>query len=123
MFYKSKVHIRFKLRTSKRGGQSAVWPPWTWDILGSQGWIFLTVSRLKLRKGCSRERSFPEAWSILMLGEEDMCVPAGHMVLGSGVLLAQLGTTTDLITCQLGPINCLFLFGRQEEFCNDHSLI
>lgn len=78
MFYKSKVHIRFKLRTSKRGGQSAVWPPWTWDILESQGWLFLTVSRLKLRKGCSRERSFPEAWSILMLGEEDVRVPAGE---------------------------------------------
>lgn len=92
-------------------------------VLGSQGWLFLTVSRIKLRKGFSRERSFPEAWSILMLYEEGMGVPAGHMVLGSGVLLAQLGTTTDRKACQLGPTNCLFLLGRQEEFCNDHALI
>lgn len=96
-------------------------------FLGSQVWLLLAVSRLKLRKGFSRERSFqdgiPEPWSILMLGEECMGVPAGNVVLGSGVLLAQLDTTTDLTACQSGPTNCSFLLGRQEQFCNDHALI
>lgn len=87
-------------------------------FLGSQVWLLLAVSRLKLRKGFSRERSFqdgiPEPWSILMLGEECMGVPAGNVVLGSGVLLAQLDTTTDLASRALQIVP--FCLGDKSNF-------
>lgn len=94
-------------------------------VPGPQGWLLVAVSRLKLRQGFSRERSFHVG---ILNPEASWCWLRMHgfvwweLVLWNGVLLAQVGTSTDLAACQPVPANRSFLFGRPEQVCNGHAV-